>query len=149
MAVISPETAERFAQAAAEGGDGVPPVVPGQTTITGEEVGHPYEPSDEPGTGAPPPIEELRVDGTTQLAIDAGGKAPTKVALTLKGAKVLVHGHFRKGDRITGTFEAVVDSYTSKDKTDRETGIVTECDATFGATVTDLELTQFVTAPRA
>lgn len=100
---------------------GLPPT--GQQTIDGQEVR--------------PPIEEIRVDGTHQLAIDAGGKQPTEVKLSLTGS-AKVTGHFRKGDRITGTFEAVVNAYSTKDKVDKQTQIVTEAGAVFGARLTDL-----------
>jgi hypothetical protein len=67
---------------------------PGQQTIGGGEVQSVY-------------VEQIRVDGTTQLAIDFGGKQAHTAKLTL-GGSAEVDGFFRKGDRIRGTFEAVV-----------------------------------------
>jgi hypothetical protein len=97
---------------------------PGQQTIDGGEVQSVY-------------VEQIRVDGTTQVAIDFGGKQAQTARLTLSGS-VEVDGFFRKGDRIRGTFEAVVVSVGAKDTLDKQTGIVTEAVQTHTARVVDL-----------
>jgi site-specific DNA-cytosine methylase len=81
---------------------------PGQQTIGGGEVQSVY-------------VEQIRVDGTTQLAIDFGGKQAHTAKLTL-GGSAEVDGFFRKGDRIRGTFEAVVVAVGAKDKIDKADG---------------------------
>lgn len=89
---------------------------PGQQTIDGGEVQAP-----------PPPLEEIRVDGTTQLGFfDAGGKTPQSSSLRLTGGKVeLVDGRaFRKGDVIDFSGTAVVREVAVRDKADGQTGIV-------------------------
>jgi hypothetical protein len=102
--------------------DGTP--TPGQQTIDGGEVQSVY-------------VEQIRVDGTTQVAIDFGGKQAQTAKLTLSGS-VEVDGFFKKGDRLRGTFEAVVVGVGGKDTLDRQTGIVTEAVQTHTAKVTDL-----------
>jgi hypothetical protein len=97
---------------------------PGQQVIGGGEVQSVY-------------VEQIRVDGTTQVAIDFGGKQAQTARLTLSGA-VEVDGFFRKGDRIRGTFEAVVVGVGGKDTLDKQTGIVTEAVQTHTARVVDL-----------
>jgi hypothetical protein len=99
---------------------------PGQQTIDGSEVQSVY-------------VEQIRVDGTTQVAIDFGGKQAQTAKLTLSGA-VEVDGFFRKGDRLRGAFEAVVTDVGAKDKIDRQTGIVTEATQTHKARITDLRV---------
>jgi hypothetical protein len=101
---------------------------PGQQTIGGGEVQSVY-------------VEQIRVDGSTQLAIDFGGKQPHSARLTL-GGSVEVDGFFRKGDVLRGTFEAVIVSVGAKDTLDKKTGIVTEAAQTHSARITDLTLTQ-------
>lgn len=97
----------------------------GQQTIDGQEVRV--------------PVEEIRVDGTRQLALGVGGKEPTSCKLTLSGSAAVV-GRFDKGERITGTFEAVVVAATAKDKLDKQTQIVTECGLVLAAKLVDLEV---------
>jgi hypothetical protein len=97
---------------------------PGQQTIDGGEVQSVY-------------VEQIRVDGTTQVAIDFGGKQAQTARLTLSGA-VEVDGFFRKGDRIRGTFEAVVVGIAGRDKIDKVTGIPVEAVQTHTARVVDL-----------
>jgi hypothetical protein len=97
---------------------------PGQQTIDGGEVQSVY-------------VEQIRVDGTTQVAIDFGGKQAHKATLTLGGAAE-VDGFFRKGDRIRGTFEAVIVGVAAKDKIDKQTGIPVEAVQTHTARVVDL-----------
>jgi hypothetical protein len=89
------------------------------------------------------PLEELRVDGTTQLGLfQAGGKAPTSASLTLTGGKVgLVDGRaFQKGDTITVTVTAVVTGVAQQDKADAKTGIVMSCEQKHTARITDLRV---------
>lgn len=115
------------AQAALDGE--APAPGPGQQTIDGQEVRA--------------PIEELRVDGTTQLGlVDFGGKKPQSASLRLTGGKVLlVDGKcFRKGDVITGSFTAVVDEVGVKDKADPKTGIVVSAEQKHSARITDLQV---------
>jgi hypothetical protein len=97
---------------------------PGQQTIGGGEVQSVY-------------VEQIRVDGSTQLAIDFGGKQAHTAKLTLSGSAE-VDGFFRKGDRIRGTFEAVVVAVGAKDKIDKATGIPMEAVQTHTARITDL-----------
>jgi hypothetical protein len=97
---------------------------PGQQTIDGGEVQSVY-------------VEQIRVDGTTQVAIDFGGKQAQTARLTLSGA-VEVDGFFRKGDRIRGSFEAVVVGIAGRDKIDKVTGIPVEAVQTHTARVVDL-----------
>jgi hypothetical protein len=97
---------------------------PGQQTIDGGEVQSVY-------------VEQIRVDGTTQVAIDFGGKQAQTARLTLSGS-VEVDGFFKKGDRLRGTFEAVVVGVGGKDTLDKQTGIVTEAVQTHTARVVDL-----------
>jgi hypothetical protein len=97
---------------------------PGQQTIDGSEVQSVY-------------VEQIRVDGTTQVAIDFGGKQAQTARLTLSGA-VEVDGFFRKGDRIRGSFEAVVVGIAGRDKIDKQTGIPVEAVQTHTARVVDL-----------
>jgi hypothetical protein len=106
------------ADASANGnGNGAPPEpTAGQQTIDGGEVPAPD-----------PPLEEIRVDGTTQLGFfDAGGKAPQTSSLRLTGGKVeLVDGRaFKKGDVIDFSGTAVVREVAVRDKADGQTGIV-------------------------
>jgi hypothetical protein len=108
----------------------------------GEAVGPmPQTPPD----NTQPPLEELRVDGTTQLAaFDAGGKRPAEATLKLTcGAIQLSDGQaFRKGDTLRFSGEAVVREVKQKDAVDKETGIVISCTQAHGAVITDLRLDQ-------
>lgn len=97
---------------------------PGQQVIGGGEVQSVY-------------VEQIRVDGTTQVAIDFGGKQAHNAKLTLAGGAE-VDGFFRKGDRIRGTFEAVIVGVAAKDKIDKQTGIPVEAVQTHTARIVDL-----------
>jgi hypothetical protein len=81
-------------------------------------------------------VEQIRVDGTTQVAIDFGGKQ--RDARHAHAAAAEVDGFFKKGDRLRGTFEAVVVGVGGKDKIDKQTGIVIEAAQTHTARITDL-----------
>jgi hypothetical protein len=97
-------------------GNGHGEPTPGQQTIDGGEV----QPQ--------PVIEEVRVDGTTQLGlIDFGGKQPQNSTLTLTGGQFdLVDGKaFRKGDDIHFAGVAKVFDVGGVDKLDRKTMIAT------------------------
>jgi hypothetical protein len=103
--------------------------LPGQRTIDGQEV--------------QVPIEELRVDGTTQLGlIDFGGKRPQSASLRLVGGKVLLADGraFSKGDVIHGSFTAVVNEVGAKDSHDPKTGIVVSAEQKHSARITDLQV---------
>lgn len=107
------------------------PPATGQRTIDDQEV--------------LPPLEEIRVDGTTQLsAFDAGGKRPHRATLTIKGgsAKIVLNDGqaFKKGDRIGGEWFGVVREVAQVDKADKQTGIVTECEQKHVAVILDLRV---------
>jgi hypothetical protein len=90
-----------------------------------------------------PPVEELRVDGTAQLAaFDCGGKRPAEATLKLTcGPITLSDGQaFRKGDTLRFSGEAVVREVKQKDAVDKQTGIVIACVQAHGAVITDLRL---------
>ena len=82
-------------------------------------------------------VEEIRIDGTRQTALDVGGKQPASAGLTLSG-RVTVDGSLRKGDVIEGTFRAVVRSAAVMDVVDKKTGIVTEAAEKFTAQIVDV-----------
>ena len=129
-----------------------PVEIPGQTSIDGrkaefeEEAGPavgemPQQPPDTP----PPPLEELRVDGTTQLGMfDAGGKRPTGASIRLTGGKIeLVDGKaFQKGDVIVLEVVAIVREVGQRDKPDPKTGIVVSCEQKHVAQITDVRVTE-------
>jgi hypothetical protein len=103
----------------------------------GEAVG-PMPPQD---PDPQPQVEELRVDGTTQIGLfDCGGKKPGSASIRLSGGKVdLIDGKaFKKGDVISGTFTAVVREVGQRDKADSSTGIVVSCEQKHVAQITDL-----------
>ena len=84
-------------------------------------------------------VEEIRIDGTTQTALDVGGKVPGSAVVSFSG-KATVMGSLRKGDVLTGEFRAVVRSAASKDVVDKKTGIVTEAEEKFSAQIIDIVL---------
>ncbi len=89
----------------------------------------------------PLPVEDLRVDGTTQLGLfDAGGKKPTSASIRLVGGKIqLVDGKaFRKGDRIHFEGVAVIREVAQQDKRDSKTGLVVAAEQKHQALITDL-----------
>lgn len=103
---------------------------PGQLDIDGGEVPAQQEPSY---------VEQLRVDGTTQVAIDFGGKRPQSGTLTFSG-KAEVDGFFVKGETVTGTFAAVIVGVGAKDKIDKQTGVVLEAAQSHVALLTYLSV---------
>jgi hypothetical protein len=113
-----------------------PDPIPGQQTIDGSEIpapqnGHVH-------------VEEIRVDGTTQLGlIDFGGKRPQSATITLRGgAYELLEGRaFRKGDIVHFQGTAVVYEVGATDKTDGKTGIVVSAKQRHVARITDLIVT--------
>jgi hypothetical protein len=132
-------------------------VIPGQQDIDGGEVpsgrevieeqadpgegetGLPPRPGDEPAEEVSSYVEEIRVDGTTQVALDFGGKRPMTATLSLSG-KATVDGFYRKGDRLRGSFEAVVVGVAGKDKLDKPTGIVVEAAQAHTAKMVDIRI---------
>jgi hypothetical protein len=105
----------------------------------GEAVGPMPPPSYEGRDGEIVYVEEIRVDGTHQTALDVGGRTAQSAALSLSG-KATVIGSFRKGDVIEGRFKAVVRSAASTDKVDKKTGIVTDAADKFTAQIVDFEI---------
>lgn len=73
---------------------------------------------------------------------DLGGKRPQTAVLSLTGAKLEIDPDNgpRKGDTITGTFEAVVLEVGQRDKQDAQTGMIVECKQRHVAAVTNLSL---------
>jgi hypothetical protein len=97
----------------------------------------------EPAAAPEPPVEELRVDGTTQLGmIDFGGKKPTSASLRLVGGAVkLVEGKaYQKGDVIHFEGTAVVNDVGGKDTHDPKTGIVVSCKQVHVARILDVRV---------
>jgi hypothetical protein len=85
-------------------------------------------------------VEEIRIDGTTQIALDVGGKQPQACEITFTG-KATVNGYFRKGDRLRISDGVIlVTSEGAKDKLDKQTGIVTECTQVHSGKLVDLLL---------
>lgn len=107
------------------------PPATGQRTIDDQEV--------------LPPLEEIRVDGTTQLGLfNGGGKQPGTATLTIKigSAKlVLETGQaFRKGDTFAFQGVAKVTEIAQKDTTDKQTGIVVSAEQKHVAVILDLRV---------
>jgi len=106
---------------------------PGQLDIDGNEA---------PEIGEPP-VEEIIVRGTTPLDFfNAGGKLPNKASLRFTGGKVgLEQGTaFRKGDVVRFEGYATVVAATPRDKRDRATRQVLECELQIHAEIDDLRL---------
>jgi hypothetical protein len=88
-------------------------------------------------------VEEIRVDGTTQLGLfNSGGKAPDSASLRLSGGRILLlDGQaFRKGDTIRFSGTAVVREVAQRDKPDGKTGIVVSAEQKHVAQITDLRV---------
>lgn len=110
-----------------------PDPIPGQQTIDGREI----PAASQNGSVH---VEEIRVDGTTQLGlIDFGGKKPQSAVVTLTGGQLeLLEGRaFKKGDRIRFAGEAVVFEVGARDKTDSKTGIVVSAKQKHSARIAD------------
>lgn len=89
------------------------------------------------------PVEELRVDGTTQLGLfSAGGKEPTSATITLSGGKFeLLDGKaYAKGDVIRFEGYAKVIEVKQRDREDPKTGITVSCAQGHTARITDLQV---------
>lgn len=84
--------------------------------------------------------EHLRIDGTTQIALDLGGKRATSTVLKLRGRSIEVDGSLRNGDRIKATIEIVVRDARTSHKVDKPTGIVVEAVDKFEADIADLKV---------
>ena len=110
----------------------------------GEPVGDmPREPPPGPLGDAGGPVEDLRVDGTTQLGMfDAGGKQPSSATVTLSGGKFeLMEGRaFQKGDVIHFEGTAIVREVKVRDKADPKTGVVVSASQGHTAQITDLQV---------
>jgi hypothetical protein len=118
------EQIERIATAADTG-------IPGQVDFDGGEV-----PARDTETVY---VEELRIDGTTQIALDLGGKLPQSCEVAFSG-KATVDGFLRKGDRIRVEATLLVKGASADDKLDKQTGIVTEAVQKHKAVFTDLRV---------
>lgn len=112
-----------------------PAATPGQRTIDGGEVAA-------NGNGGPPP-SEIVLRGSTPLDFfNAGGKLPNKASVRFVGGKVgLEQGTaFKKGDVIHFEGYATVVAAAPRDKRDKQTGIVVECELQIQAEIDDLSL---------
>lgn len=124
-----------------------PDVIPGQTTVDDHLADFKAEAGEAVGPMPPKPPEEtetvyiaqLRIDGTQNLPVKVGGKAPGSCVVTLSG-KAEVDGFLRKGDRLRGTFEALVVSEGAEDKIDKDTGVAVEAIQRHKAMFTDLRV---------
>jgi hypothetical protein len=88
-------------------------------------------------------VEEIIVRGTTPLDFfNVGGKLPNTASLKFVGGKVgLEQGTaFKKADVIQFTGYATVVSATPRDKRDKATGVVLECELQIQAEIDDLQL---------
>lgn len=118
------------------------PGVPGQVDFEGAVVGPDgaaYKAGSEPQSFP----EEIRVDGTTQLAaFDLGGKRARSASIRLAGGKVmLVDGKaFSKGEVIHFSGTAVVREVGQRDKPDPKTGIVVDAEQKHIAEIVDLRV---------
>lgn len=101
--------------------------IPGQQDINGHEP--------RPETY----VEEIHVQGSTQMPLDFGGKHPMSATVTISG-KAVVDGFYRKGDRLRGTVELVVTGVSGKDTIDKPTGIVVDAVQAHTAKIVDLVL---------
>lgn len=87
--------------------------------------------------------EEIRVDGTTQLAaFDVGGKRAQSASIRLSGGKVLLLDGkaFSKGEVIHFSGTAVVREVGQRDKPDPKTGIVVSAEQKHIAEIVDLRV---------
>jgi hypothetical protein len=113
-------------------------LVPGQQTIDGREVTE----ADVAAATQPPP-EEIVLRGSTPLDFfNAGGKLPNKATIKFVGGKVgLEQGTaFKKGDVVQFEGYATVVAATPRDKRDKQTGVVLECELQLQAEIDDLRL---------
>lgn len=90
-----------------------------------------------------PDPDEMVVSGTTQLSMfDFGGKKATHATFKLVGGKVkIAPGQaFKKGERVRGTFEGVINFVGQKDEHDSTTGQVTDAEQRHEARLTDIQV---------
>lgn len=128
--------AKRLADLPAE-----PEQIPGQQNLNGREVPEQKMLQKDGGQIVDSYPEEIRVDGTTQLAaFDVGGKRAQSSSIRLSGGKILLMDGkaFRKGDVITGMFTAIVREVGQRDKPDPQTGIVVSAEQKHVAQIVDL-----------
>lgn len=140
--------ADPITGAAANGnGHHDPDPIPGQTTVDDHLADFKAEAGEAVGPMPPKPPEEtetiyvsqLRIDGTQNLPVKVGGKTPGSCVVTFSG-KAEVDGFLRKGDRLHGTFEALVVSEGAEDKIDKDTGVAVEAIQRHKAIFTDLRV---------
>jgi hypothetical protein len=88
-------------------------------------------------------VEEIILRGSTPLDFfNAGGKLPNKATIKFVGGKVgLEQGTaFKKGEVVHFTGYATVVAATPRDKRDKATGVVLECELQIQAEIDDLQL---------
>ena len=115
--------------------DGEVPGIPGQLDFSGREV-----PAPETAETYP---EEIRVDGTTQLAaFDMGGKRATTSSIRLTGGRAQIEDGkaYSKGEVVRFTGTAVIREVGQRDKPDPQTGIVVSCEQKHLAEIVDLRI---------
>lgn len=107
--------------------------IPGQQDFSGAV---------QPPQGVEAYPEEIRIDGTTQLAVfDLGGKKAGGATLRLVGKVSLTEGQgLSKGEVLKFSGVAVVREVGQKDKKDNATGIVVSCEQKHVAEIVDLRL---------
>jgi len=87
--------------------------------------------------------EEIRVDGTTQLAaFDMGGKRATTSSIRLTGGRALIEDGkaYSKGEVVHFSGTAVIREVGQRDKPDPQTGIVVSCEQKHLAEIVDLRI---------
>ena len=110
--------------------DVVPGVSAGQRDMFGGEVTETFP-------------EEIRVDGTTQLAaFDLGGKRATTSSIRLTGGRALIEDGkaYSKGEVVHFSGTAVIREVGQRDKPDPQTGIVVSCEQKHLAEIVDLRI---------
>lgn len=107
-----------------------PAATPGQQDFNGGEA-----------PAAPVAPEEIVVTGSTQIGFfDAGGKKPQSASIRFVGGKVAVeHGTaFKKGELVHFAGFATVVEVAPRDKRDRQTRLVVDCEQKHLAEIDDL-----------
>ena len=106
------------------------------------EAGEPTgEMQDERKPAPMPDVDQIIVDGTTQLSMfKLGGKEPNGASITLAGGACALARDtaFNKGERIRFSGEAIVRKVAQKDSADPKTGQVVSCEQQHTATIVDL-----------
>jgi hypothetical protein len=116
-----PEHPDTLAEFRANAGEAVGPMPPQPVPNYGDVV-----------------IEDLRVDGTTQFALDLGGDTATEAQVTFSGT--FPSGFFRKGDVFAGRFEARIVGVAAKDKLDKPSQTFRSGPQKYVAQIVDLEV---------